>query len=251
MNQVFDEPLRTITLQMTCPRCGKAMQKEMTLPLSMARVMQNVTDVLCDQCGDVINAERAKRAEEEAKAEMLDNAGIPKEFRAWDETKGNFQACKWVTENKNSNLLLIGEVNTGKTRAMTKVLMDECLASKKVLFIDFCEFAESYAGAMQESIRSAANYMNGVVCRDYDVIMFDDIDKRKINETAGNLLYKLFNKLYSGDIHARLWFTMNHNGREFLQMFENRDYGAAVISRIDRMMKDGRFYVHKIADKTS
>ena len=80
----------------------------------------------------------------------------------------------------------------------------------------------------------------------YDIIMLDDIDKRRINETAGNMLYKLFNKLYEGNIISRLWFTMNHNGREFQNMFDNRDYGAAVLSRIDRMMKDGRFYVHKI-----
>lgn len=250
MNPLFNgEQDVTFTLNLTCPQCGKEREKTLTAPRSIADELSGITTMLCDACGDARKAEQERKQREQIQHERITETQIPREFQQWDESKGNRAAANFVTLNRASNLLIVGEVNTGKTRAMAKVLLDECLSGKKVLFIDFYDFAERYAGAMQESINSAnkllAIFSNG----GYDVIMLDDIDKRRINETAGNLLYKLFNKLYEGNIISRLWFTMNHNGKEFLQMFDNRDYGAAVLSRIDRMMKDGRFFVHKITEQ--
>lgn len=250
MNPVFDEPQVTINLQMTCPKCGTSLQKTVTVPRSMAKFMEGLTSVLCDPCGEAQKAEQDQRIKEQVDQERFTAAKIPPEFRHWDSEKGNTSAADWVDLNKGSNLLLIGEVSTGKTRAMIKVLQEECSRGKKVLFFDFCDFAELYAGKMQESIPSASAFLNRILLRGgYDIIMLDDIDKKRINETAGNLLYKLFNKLYSGEIKTCLWFTMNHSGRELLNSFENRDYGAAVISRITRMMDDGRFVVNTISKK--
>lgn len=243
---LFEEPNVTLTLKSVCPQCGKVKTQTLTLPRSIADVVRDMTTMLCDPCGNTRKAEEERKAREQAERDRVSETEIPSEFLRWDDSKGNHEAANWVNLNRESNLLLVGEVDTGKTRAMVKVLLEECHRGKKVLFLEFNEFAERYAEAMQESISSAKKLLMLFTNGGYDVIMLDDIDKRRINETAGNLLYKLFNKLYEGSIASRLWFTINHNGKEFLQQFENRDYGAAVISRIDRMMKDGRFVIKKL-----
>jgi hypothetical protein len=250
LNPVFDEPQVTINLQASCPKCGCSLKKTMTLPKSMAEFMEGLTSVLCDPCGDAMRAEQDRKLKEQVNHERLSAAKIPPEFWHWDESKGNHEVANWVNLNRGINLLLIGKVNTCKTRAMVKVLQDECLRGKKVLYFEFCDFADLYAAKMQESVASATKFLTRIVVNGgYDIILIDDIDKHRINETAGNLLYKLFNKLYSGNVSTRLWFTMNHSGKELLNRFENRDYGAAVISRITRMMDDGRFVVNTIQKK--
>lgn len=240
----------TITVHCTCKDCGKQWDRALTLPQDFADAFFQLSqNILCTPCGEIRKAEENRRIKEKAELERIEDANIPSGFQKWDESKGNKSAVDWVAENKNGNLLLIGEVNTGKTRSLAKVLIDELNAGKKVLFCDFTDFADGYAEAMQESISKAKKYLQNITNGGYDIILLDDLDKHRINETAGSLLYKIFNNLYSGDIASRMWFTMNHRGKEFLQQFENRDYGAAVVSRISRMMEDGRFYVKHI-DKT-
>lgn len=248
MTPAFDGNV-TITLHCTCPVCGKKRDNVVTLPKELASAFTQFEEtILCDPCGNRREEERNRRLKEQAELERMEEAKIPEEFRKYDEAKGNKSAVEWVMENKHGHLLIIGEVSTGKTRSVVKVLLDELNSGKKVLFCDFTEFAENYAGAMQESISKAKRYLSSVVNGGYDIVLFDDLDKHRINETAGNLLYKIFNKLYSGDIVSKMWFTMNHRGKEFLNQFENRDYGAAVVSRIARMMEDGRFHVKHIGE---
>lgn len=246
MTPVFDKMV-TITLHCTCGDCGKQWESTFTLPEELAIAFREMEQkILCTPCGEARKAYENRKIQEEAELERIEAAEIPSEFRQWDESKGNKSAVHWVTENKHGHMLLIGEVNTGKTRAMAKVLLEELQSGKEVLFVDFNSFADDYAGAMQESMANAKKYLQSVINGGYDIVMIDDIDKHRINDTAGSLLYKIFNNLYDGSIVSKMWFTMNHRGKEFLQRFENRDYGKAVVSRITRMMEDGRFHVKNI-----
>lgn len=248
MTPVSDN-MKNIVLHCTCPDCGKKFDLELTMPAEFASIFLEYGErMLCATCGELKEVERTRRAIEQAELELMEDARIPFEFQRWDVTKGNTAITDWVTENKQGNLLLIGEVNTGKTRSMAKVLIDELNAGKSVLFYDFTEFAEDYAEAMQESIHRGKKFLQSVVNGGYDIVLLDDLDKHRINETAGNCLYKIFNNLYSGDITSKMWFTMNHRGKEFLNHFDNRDYGAAVVSRIARMMEDHRFHVKHIEE---
>ena len=249
MTPVFNGKQITITLHCNCPDCGKQWDRTITIPQEIADVFTRLSErVLCTPCGDKRKAEENSRIIAEAELEQIEAAEIPPEFRQWDESKGNKSVVEWVTEYKYGNMLLIGEVNTGKTRSMAKVLIEELKSGKNVLFVDFNSFADDYAGAMQESMAKAKKYLQSVINGGYDIILLDDIDKHRINDTAGSLLYKIFNSLYNGDIVSKMWFTMNHRGKEFLQRFENRDYGKAVVSRISRMMEDGRFHVKHIGE---
>ena len=241
-----------VTLHCTCPECGKQWDIELSLTPDLADYFrEKAQNILCDPCGEAREAEEINRFKEQAEQERIEVAGVPLNFSRWDESKGNKAIVDWVAANKHGNILLIGEVDTGKTRSMVKVLLDESAAGKKVLFRDFNSFADGYAEAMQEGISKARSYLQSIVNGGYDIILIDDLDKHRINETAGSLLYKIFNQLYSGDIASCMWFTMNHNGKEFLRQFDNQDYGAAVVSRIGRMMKDGLFHVQKIAEITA
>ena len=70
-----------------------------------------------------------------------------------------------------------------------------------------------------------------------DILVIDDLAKRRINATAGELLYDIVDKLYVKN--KRIWLTSNFGGKEFLEKFENYDIGEAVLSRLQRMKDNG------------
>ena len=70
--------------------------------------------------------------------------------------------------------------------------------------------------------------------------MIDDIGKRRITETAGELLWDVFDMIYAGDARTKIWITSNKSLEDLPALFENRDIGDAITSRIDRMIDDGR-----------
>jgi hypothetical protein len=73
-----------------------------------------------------------------------------------------------------------------------------------------------------------------------DVILIDDVGKRRITETAGELLYDMADLVYSGSSRAVIWFTANKTLADFANQFENLDLGDAVVSRFDRMIEAGK-----------
>lgn len=246
----FNERPVTFNCYYVCPDCGKEWSEKVTLPQYIADVLkEKQMRVCCDACHYARTKAEQRMAEQLAERERVEASGIPAEFTTWNRSLGNIEAVEWVTANRGNNILLLGEVNTGKTRSIVKVLHDEYRRGKKVLYMEFNEFAEEYAAAMQDSIIKAGRWLNSILNGEHEIIVIDDIDKRRINETAGNLLYKLFNKIYSGEVTARFWFTANHRGAEMQRMFDNRDYGAAVVSRIERMMKNGKFSVKNLTPK--
>ena len=84
-----------------------------------------------------------------------------------------------------------------------------------------------------------------VVVRQSDILLIDDIAKRKLNETGGELLYRLVNAVYEGAA-TRLWITSNKDLAPLLQRFENGDTGDAVISRFDRLIDDERMSIYRV-----
>ncbi|MBQ7396076.1 MAG: ATP-binding protein [Lentisphaeria bacterium] len=174
--------------------------------------------------------------------QRINAAGIPPEFRNYDPERGNPAMLEWIASNSEKNILLMSEVNTGKTRALCKVLLDAVKSGIHCRYADFVDLSSEYSGAKKESTTAAQRVLKRIL-RNYDILFVDDIDKQKLTETTGELLYKIFNAVYSGTARCRIWATMNHSGVEFMKRFENADQGAAVLSRIERMMTDARFAV--------
>ena len=71
------------------------------------------------------------------------------------------------------------------------------------------------------------------------ILLIDDIGKRRITETAGEMLYEIFDRLLGGDCKCRVWVTSNLALSELAGRFENADIGDGVVSRIDRMIEGG------------
>ena len=74
-------------------------------------------------------------------------------------------------------------------------------------------------------------------------MMIDDIGKRRITENAGEMLYDLFDRLYSGMNNTLVWVTSNFTLSGLSAGFVNPDVSDGVISRIDRMIESGEMIV--------
>lgn len=242
MSQVFNG-LITRRVHFVCPDCGTQLTREISLPPDMF-VFQDGDRLLCTPCGTSRRQAEQRKAEVEALQKQINATGIPPQFRAFDHDRGNIAMLNWITGNLEKNLLMISEVDTGKTRSMCKALLDANKRGLRCLYLDFVEFASQYSAAKKESTAAAQKVLKRIL-GNYDIVLLDDLDKNKLTDTTGDLLYKLFNALYSGTAKARVWATMNHSGSELMRKFENADLGAAVVSRIERMMKDDRFAVRK------
>ena len=66
------------------------------------------------------------------------------------------------------------------------------------------------------------------------------IRARQGDETAGEMLYDMIDLVYSGASKAKLWITSNKTLADFADAFENLDLGDAVVSRLDRMIANGK-----------
>jgi DNA replication protein DnaC len=73
-----------------------------------------------------------------------------------------------------------------------------------------------------------------------DVLLIDDVGKRRLTETAGELLYDLLDKVYLGAANCRLWFTSNLTIAGLAERFAVKDVGSAFAARIDRLIDGGQ-----------
>lgn len=233
----------TKTVYFSCPDCRK------TFPLVIKCIpeLHIFTDgdcILCSSCGNARRQAEQRRSEIAALQKKINATCIPPEFRAYEQSRGNLEMLDWISANCDRNILLMSEVGTGKTRAMCKVLLDLAKAGRRCFFTSFLELSDQYSGAKKESTTAAQRILKRLLTG-YDIVMIDDIDKQNLTDTRGELLYKIFNALYCGTARTHIWVTMNHSGAELMNRFANRDQGAAVLSRIERMKNDDHFAVRK------
>lgn len=226
-----------------CPDCGCRMIRTITLPADL-QVFKDGDHVICTTCAQSRKDVETHRAMIQAEQQRINATGVPPQFRAWEPEKGNREMLNWINANSEKNLLLISEVNTGKTRAACKALLNASKCGMRCRYTEFVDLASQYSGEKKESTTAAQRLVKRILGI-YDILLIDDIDKQKLTDTTGELLYKLLNAVYSGNAKARLWLTMNCSGRELQQRFEVADHGAAVLSRIDRMKDDDRFAVRR------
>ena len=152
--------------------------------------------------------------------------------------------ARFIRDHRDRNLLIIGENGKCKTRAAAYNLLLEAKGGKRCRFCDYPELALEYAAAMQKSAQEGLDFVRELL-RQREILLIDDIAKRKLNETGGELLYRLVNAVYEG-AGTRLWITSNKDLAPLLQRFENGDTGDAVISRFDRLVDDGRMNIYRV-----
>lgn len=234
------EKFEWISMQFTCPRCRRIFFEKIWLPPAIIDPGGRQMTALCNDCAEKHRTETRAEQEEFNLKTRIARSQIPVEFQTFDQKRGNLPLARWINRNRDSNLLVIGDFETGKTRAAACVLMSEARAGKSCRFFDFPELSKHYSRLLQESMLSAIEFQIRLLS--FDRILIDDIAKRRINETAGELLYDLINKIYEG-ANAKIWLTSNYDTRHLVAKFENHDLGGAVLSRIDRMVDDGKFKI--------
>lgn len=231
----------TRDIRFICPECGKEMVRTVTLPADF-QIFRDGDQMICVPCGNARQAHIEQQRIEIEKQSRLIATGVKPEFFVYDFSKANREMFSWIKQNTETNMLVISEVNTGKTRAMCKALLDENNSGLRCRYMEFGTLSAIYSGEKKESTTAAQRFINRIV-GSYDILILDDIDKVKLTETTGELLYKILNAVYSRSAKIRLWMTCNHSGQELMNKFEIRDQAAAVLSRIERMSDDGRFAV--------
>lgn len=221
-----------------CPKCGA---EETTF------VPEELTDMLtggetrnyCDNCRAEVERQEAIEREKRRRADLLEKADIPLNFQVWDKARGNNKLARTIHENAGKCMFVCGENSTCKTRATVINLKLEIEQNgKRCRFIRWSDLAAGYAKVCKMSSENSKAYINGFLR--YDVLLIDDIDKRRITETAGEMLYDMIDLVYSGSSRTVLWFTANKTIADLANVFENLDIGDAVVSRLDRMIESNK-----------
>jgi DNA replication protein DnaC len=229
-----------------CPDCNKEWESDIEIEKEIYDLMNWTATmsqyVFCDTCKakhDAINQQEQRKKDI---ADEIDFANIPKEFISWDRDLGNIELCKWIKANADKSLIICGEYGTGKTRSicvnLCNLIKENLYQRLKIKYYRFPDLAKGYAGICHTDISQAKNYLMNIFRN--DIVVIDDLVKQRITDNAGEMLYEVFDMLYNGNIQCRIWFTSNIDWRKLAIRFENHDVGNAVVSRIDRMISDGR-----------
>ena len=224
-NAMFRDTEVSTEVTCRCPQCGAEEKVPVSFPRWMLDIFRDKTPGLCAACSEK-------------------SAGVPPEFRQWDAAKGNGTLARFIRDHRDRNLLVIGANGKCKTRAAAYNLLLEAKAGQRCRFCDYPELALEYSAAMQKSAQEGLDFVRELL-RQSDILLIDDIAKRKLNETGGELLYRLVNAVYEGAA-TRLWITSNKDLAPLLQRFENGDTGDAVISRFDRLIDDERMSIYRV-----
>lgn len=235
---VTKSKIKKVTYYNVCPQCGKATETVVDVPdYAWDFICGGNTGHLCDECHEQKQAEERQKIEELRKHTLIQNSCVPENFWNWDKTKGNATLVKAIYEQKEHHLYICGGYNTCKTRAAACNLLIMAKRGNRCRFIRFSEMAGEYARICKIDSAAAKSYVNDLLRN--NILLIDDLGKRRITETAGELLYDIFDRAYAGDCNAKIWVTTNLNLSTLIGLFENADMGDAVASRIDRMITHG------------
>lgn len=239
----------TVIYHNTCPMCGKVEDQTVEVPEFAREFLKGGnTENFCEMC-HVKYAEMQKAQYEKNRRDMLlENSGIPKDFLNWDKEKGNSELARQILNNNKLSLFVGGKNNCCKTRATAYNLKLSIIKEgKDCCFVRFSDLAAGYARVCKLNSENSSQYIRELL--QHDILLIDDIGKRRITETAGELLYDLFDLVYSGEYSTLLWVTSNKSLEDLAEAFADGDIGDAVVSRIDRMIESGRMVMIEATEK--
>lgn len=230
----------------TCPKCGKKDHFQMEVPeFALDILTGGDTTNFCDDC--IIEIERLNnlRREQQHREMLLEKSEIPAEFLVWNRDLGDNQLARKIRESADKSLIVCGQNSTCKTRAMAINLKYQITENGHCCrFIRWSDLAFGYARTCKLSSENSQEYIRGFLKN--KILMIDDIGKRRITETAGEMLYDIVDLVYSGEAQTRLWITSNKSLEGLADIFDNLDLGDAVVSRIDRMIANGKMALIEI-----
>lgn len=233
-----------------CPNCNKTWNTVIKIEKEYLDILHWSLDIkqtiLCDECGAnlALNMERANN--QKRILQDVETANIPADFTKWNKEIGNNELARFVENNKDKHIFLNGMYGKGKSRSLAINLVKSITKNenKKVKYFRFTDIAMEYAGICKENIGNARTYLKDIL--KHDIIVIDDIGKKRITDNAGELLYDIFDNVYCGNANCKLWLSSNINWRKIASLFENKDLGNAVVSRIDRLISENRLVDYEV-----
>lgn len=224
-----------------CCRCGKIETGTIDI-LADANLNPLETDSLCTECGAAQQARwmadiAQRRADELAKLKLKIHC-IPEELLFWDSVLGNRGLANNIQRNKNKCLFICGAYGTGKTRAAAANILRLVDAGEKARFFRWADLSREYAEVCKSESEKSSEFIKSL-CR-FDVLLIDDVGKRRLTETAGELLFDLLDKVYLGSTRCRIWLTANLSVDGLSKRFASGDVGSAFAARVDRLIDAGK-----------
>lgn len=238
MSRVIEKK-RIVVYRNTCPRCGCYEESKVEVPEFAFEFMHGGdTNNKCKICAERERMEIEAENVRQRYAELIQHAQIPQSFLTWDVEKGNNTLARQILDNKDKHLFICGKYDTGKTRSAVYNLFLQAKRGKWCQFVRFSDFVAGYARICKMASENSMDYIRGALKN--NLLLIDDIGKRRITETAGELLWDIFDRIYAGDARTKIWITSNKSLEDLPALFENKDIGDAITSRIDRMIDDVR-----------
>lgn len=232
-----------IRLHNECPHCGKVADTNLEVDNFVAQILlaRDKSSNCCSDCAKAIRDERFARDLAANTQVTIDESGIPADFLNWDHQKGNNTLANAIRTNAKKSLFIQGHYATGKSRAACANLKRQIEFGKTGKFVRFGDIANRYARTFSNGETEPDRFIENLLKANFLVI--DDLGKRRITQTAGELLFGILDRIYSGESKCRIWITSNIAVRDLASKFDSTDSGDAVVSRIDRMVKDRKMGV--------
>lgn len=223
-----------------CCRCGKVEEGEIeVLPDSKLNPLN--TDSLCTDCYAAQQADWAlaieRKRQEIRERAKLDMHKIPEDLLYWDTRLGNRALANTIKSNRDKCLFICGGYGTGKTRAAAANLA-RLADNHAVRFYRWSDLARQYAELCKSESEKSSEFIKELA--QWEVLLIDDIGKKRLTENASELLFDLLDKVYLGQSRCRIWLTCNKDLLGVKRLFVNPDVGNAFVSRIDRMIDEGK-----------
>jgi DNA replication protein DnaC len=233
-----------------CSECNKKWDSYVEVEPQFINILhweeEQYNTTLCDTCKGNLAKTLKEQAEKERIEEEIQKALIPPDFTKWNRELGNNELARFVENNKDKHIFLSGMYGKGKSRSLAINLVKSIIKNenKQIKYCRFTDIAMEYASICCENIGNARKYLQAVL--NYDIIVIDDLGKKRITDNAGEFIYDIFDNLYCGNAKCKLWVSSNINWRKLASLFENKDCGNAVVSRIDRLISENRLVDYEV-----
>lgn len=228
-----------INFHNVCYLCGKETFTSQEVDAWCASWFDNTeTKHACPDCSEKIRQAQLREQQAMIIEDRIARCGIPDNFRDWDSARGNKNLANDILRECGKSLYISGHYGTCKTRAACANLLRRIKGGEIGTFVRFGEIVRRYQQSFTQSEKAPVYCIDSIL--DTDILLIDDVGKRRITQTAGELLYEILDRIYAGDTRCRVWLTCNADLKAFVHKFENDDVGNAVVSRIDRLIGDGK-----------
>ncbi len=187
----------------------------------------------CKLCNDTgyFNGQMCECLQTELRRLIIAGSNVPnKEFtfeNSAETVKHNiaiYKKVKQICDSGDKNILLTGQVGTGKTYLLTAAANYAAQLNKSTLFVTSYSLNADFLNAYLDGQESSSALLDNLI--DVDLLLIDDLGtERLVNNVTANFLFNVLNERLL--LHKQIFFTTN------LQLKDIQDrYDERIVSRL-------------------